>query len=92
MWMIFAVVVFVLFLRGDDVIDCDDYDFDKNRPITEFYKDMQEANVPVLAWFMQDVASNQYENQYSGSKFYTTFLDFIEKYKYISWLYLSSRQ
>ena len=63
-------------------IDCDDYDFDKNRPITEFYKDMQEANVPVLARFMQDVASNQYENQYSGSKFYTTFLEFIEKYKY----------
>jgi hypothetical protein len=61
-------------------IECDDYDFDKNRPITEFYKDMQEANVPVLARFIQNVASNQYVNQYSGSKFYSAFIEFIEKY------------
>lgn len=38
----------------------DDYDFINNRPMTSFYKDCQERNIPVLAKFLEfEVMTNQ---------------------------------
>ena len=35
-------------------IDCDKYDFTGNRPETDFYKNMQEQNVPIVAKFFEE--------------------------------------
>jgi hypothetical protein len=35
-------------------IDCDKYDFTGNRPETDFYKNMQQQNVPIVAKFFEE--------------------------------------
>ena len=38
----------------------DDYDFINNRPMTSFYKDCQERNIPVIAKFLEfEIMTNQ---------------------------------
>ena len=43
-------------------IDCDKYDFTGNRPETDFYRNMQQMNIPIIAKFLEEQV-NKYINK-----------------------------
>ena len=64
-------------------IECDDYDFTNNRPVTEFYSDMKEMNIPLIARFLADeIVKFKKTNSYFGSKLYNDFQEYIKRYNY----------
>ena len=65
-------------------VDLKNYDFTNNRPITNFYNDLQEINVPVLARFFENIieSSDQDVISYSASSLYNRFNEFVAANKF----------
>ena len=40
-------------------VDIDNYDFTNNRPVTNFYNDMKEMNIPPLALFLESIVMTE---------------------------------
>jgi hypothetical protein len=55
-------------------IECDNFDFTGLRPETEFYKNMQEANIPIVAKFFEEEI---YENRKSVKTYNDLFGDYM---------------
>ena len=50
-------------------IECDNYDFTKERPKTEFYNDMRETNIPIVVRFLeQEIVMNIYQDNIRDEK------------------------
>ncbi len=62
-------------------IDCSDYDFTNNRPITEFYNDMKELNMPIMVRFLKQNVLDKITT-ISGTKFYEKFNGFLTANNY----------
>jgi Family of unknown function (DUF5906)/Primase C terminal 2 (PriCT-2) len=66
-------------------IDVNKYDFTKKRPMTEFYKDAQEINTPVMALFLEEILGQSGGapkiEEYASSLF-DKFNKFVEKRKF----------
>jgi hypothetical protein len=63
-------------------IDSNDYDFTNNRPITSFYEEMKEMNLPVIAKFLEDLCyeyTNIVESEFTSGNMYNKFNDYIKQ-------------
>ena len=67
-------------------IDCDNYDFTNNRPLTKFYDEMKEANTPPIAKFYEDLTDDYTENiiKIQSSTLFNLFNTYLKNnnYKY----------
>ena len=62
-------------------VDCENYDFTNNRPITSFYEDMKELNTPLIVKFVKNIYLCG-KNNYKGSELFTLFNDYIKSNNY----------
>ena len=63
-------------------IESNDYDFTNNRPITSFYEEMKEMNLPVIAKFLEDLCyeyTNIVESEFTSGNMYNKFNDYIKQ-------------
>ena len=60
-------------------IDSDNYNFERNRPKTDLYNEMQSMNIPPLALFLKKIVIKNVEKCQSNSLF-KRFHEFLEKY------------
>jgi hypothetical protein len=65
-------------------IDCDNYDFTNNRPLTKFYDEMKEANTPPIAKFYEELTYDYTENiiEINNSTLYELFNNYIKNNNY----------
>ena len=60
-------------------IDLSEFDFINERPITNFYKNMKEINIPILAKYFESVVDAHIENcSVSASDLFTNFNEFLK--------------
>ena len=60
-------------------IDLSNFDFTNKRPITSFYNNMKELNIPIMARFFESVVdANNKIISYSASQLFSNFNDFIK--------------
>ena len=62
-------------------IDCENYDFTNNRPITSFYEDMKEMNTPLIVKFFRHILLCG-DEKYFGAALFKEFNDFIKANNY----------
>jgi len=71
-------------------LDTLDYDFTNNRPMTKFYKECQEANIPIIALWLDEFineynANKDHDNNlktYSTTELFNSFNDYITTGKF----------
>ena len=66
-------------------IDVDNYDFTNNRPITKFYNDMKEINIPPIALFLESLVMNNNLNttyKIESTTLYRQYTDYISTYNF----------
>ena len=57
-------------------IDLTEFDFINERPITSFYKNMKEINIPILAKYLESIVDRHSENcSYSSTDLFSNFND-----------------
>ena len=60
-------------------IDLSNFDFTNKRPITNFYNNMKELNIPVLARFFESIVDeDKKDNKYSSTELFNKFNDFVK--------------
>ena len=62
-------------------IDCENYDFTNNRPVTEFYNDMKEINTPLIVKFIKNICLCGNEN-YKGNELFFALNDYIKLHNF----------
>ena len=62
-------------------IDSDNYDFTLNRPITSFYTDCREINIPILYKFLENEIINNLHINVTNKKYTNLFNTFLEYVK-----------
>lgn len=63
-------------------IDVSDYDFVNNRPITDFYKNLKEANISPIVKFLENelfIYHKKEEKIYSGNDLYNKYIEYIKQ-------------
>ena len=72
-------------------IDLENYNFTNNRPITNFYNNMKEINLPIIIKFIENIIdknTNEEIIKFTASELFSFFNDFIKnnnfKIKYTS--------
>ena len=60
-------------------IDLTDFNFTNQRPITSFYNNMKELNIPVMARFFESIVNNGNETKMSSSELFNKFNDFVKQ-------------
>ena len=56
-----------------------EFDFINERPITNFYKNMKEINIPILAKYLESIVDRHSENcSYSSTDLFSNFNDFLK--------------
>jgi len=64
-------------------IDINNFNFEKERPITEIYKDIQSVNIPKpVLYLMELLEKNKLNDSYPSSKFYKDFIEFVKNSGY----------
>jgi hypothetical protein len=66
-------------------VDISNYDFTNNRPITDFYNNMKETNLPIIAKFFENIIdnnSNQKEIKYKASELFIMFNEYVKGNNY----------
>ena len=66
-------------------IDLTNYNFYKERPVTKFYENMKEFNIPIIIKFFEDLIENmQHTTKYSATELFKLFNEFLVRnhYKY----------
>jgi putative DNA primase/helicase len=62
-------------------INIENYNFTLNRPLTTFYENMREINIPVIAIFLQNIIDNNYDKEtfiIQSSKLFFLFNEFLK--------------
>ena len=59
-------------------IDLSNFDFTNERPITNFYKNMKEYNIPVIAKFLESIINENKQTIFSASSLFTGFNIFLK--------------
>jgi hypothetical protein len=63
-------------------VDISGYDFTNNRPITEFYNNMKETNLPIIAKFFEYIVDNnlnEEEIKFKANELFIMFNEFIKQ-------------
>jgi hypothetical protein len=66
-------------------VDITSYDFTNNRPITDFYNNMKETNLPIIAKFFEHIVdsnSNEEEIKFKANELFIMFNEFIKQNNY----------
>ena len=64
-------------------VDIENYDFTNNRPVTNFYNDMKEMNIPPLALFLESIVMRE-ETSYKvqSSVLFNQFTDYVSTFNF----------
>ena len=64
-------------------VDIDNFDFTNNRPVTSFYNDMKEMNIPPLVLFLESIVMIEHSNyRIQSSILYNQYTEFITTFNY----------
>ena len=59
-------------------INLKDFDFTNKRPITSFYNNMKELNIPIVARFFERIVDKNNKTSFTSTELFNNFNDFIK--------------
>jgi hypothetical protein len=65
--------------------DISNYDFTNNRPITDFYNNMKETNLPIIAKFFENIIDNnsdKNEIKFKANELFNMFNEYVKENNY----------
>ena len=62
------------------MLDVDNFDFINDRPLTKFYEDIRDMNIPSIAYFLENIIDHNQNKQitvYKSSQLFDLYKEFL---------------